>query len=114
MCPGQLAKRAHARRALEERAFAFAIRAVVARDFDLRHVGHDAGKHRVARAAVVAVEKNERVVAHSLLVERGDDPADFVVQAGDHAGIGPAGRIGDVRVAVDVFLAAPDKACAGR
>ena len=104
MWPGQLAQRADARAAFEERAFAVAIGAVVARELDLRHVGHDAGEHGVARAAVVAVEDDERVVAHALLVERGDDAADLVVEAGDHAGISAARGVLDVLVAVDVFL----------
>ena len=63
-----------------------------------------AGEHGVARAAVVAVEKNERVVAQSFLVERGDDAADLVIEARDHAGVSAARGVGDVRVAVDVFL----------
>ena len=104
MWPGQLAQRADARSAFVERAFAVAIRAVVAGELDLGHVGHDAGEHRVPRAAVVAVENDERVVAHPLLVERGDDAADLVVKAGDHAGVSAARGVVDVRVAVDVFL----------
>ena len=101
---GPVGESADARRALEERAFAVTIGAVVARDLHLRHVGHDAREHRVLRAAVVAVEKDERVVADPLLVERGDDTADLVVEARDHAGVGAARGVLDVRIAVDVFL----------
>ncbi len=101
---GPIRESAYTRRAFVERAFALAIRAVVARDLDLRHVGHLPGEHRAERAAVVAVEEDECVIAESLLVERGHHAADFVVQARDHAGIGAAGGVGDVRVAIDVFF----------
>ena len=71
-------ERDDARAAFVERALAVAIRAVVAGNLDF-DMSASPGEHRVARAAVVALENDQRVVAHALLVERGDDPADLVV-----------------------------------
>ena len=42
--------------------------------------------------AVVAGEEDQRVVAHALLIQRGDDLADRLVHRRDHAGIGAARR----------------------
>jgi AraC-like DNA-binding protein len=87
--------------ALVELAFAAVEGAVVAGDgFDIALAGH-AG---VAGAAVVAVEDDEGVLAHAFGFERGEDTADFVVETGDHAGVGAAGFVGDVGVAFDVVL----------
>src|SRR5437773_5495522 len=86
---------------LKERAFAVAVRAVIARQPGLGHVGHLTGEHGIAGAAVVAVENDERVVAKSFLVERGDDAANLVVEARDHAGIGAARGVGYVWVTVN-------------
>ena len=95
---GPVGQRADAGCAFVERALALAIRAVVAGERHLRHVGHDAGELRAARAAVVAVKEDERVLAHLLLVERGDDAADLVIKAGDHAGISAARGVFDVAI----------------
>ena len=58
-------------------------------------------KSAVGRAAVVAGEEDDRVVAQALLVEFGDDAADLNVQLRDHRRIGSAERIGDGLVFVD-------------
>ena len=96
--PGQLASAQTRVAAFVERALALAIRAVVAGERHLRHVGHDAGELRAARAAVVAVKDDERVLAHLLLVQRGDDAADLVIKAGDHGGISAARGVFDVAI----------------
>src|SRR5271157_1437677 len=73
---------------------------VLALFFALRTASEQAG----GRAAVVAREEDERVVADALLIERGNDAAHLVVEAGDHGAIGAALLILDVGVAIQVFL----------
>ena len=62
------------------------------------------GEQRVGRAAVVAREEDDRVLAQPFLLERGDDAADLIVQRRDHAGIGPPLLILDRGVTVAVLL----------
>ena len=49
------------------------------------------------RAAVVAREEEQCILAESLPVDRRDDLADGLVQRGEHAGVGPP-RLGQVGV----------------
>ena len=42
----------------------------------------------IVRGAVVAREDDERVVGHAGFLERGHEPADVLVEAGDHRGVG--------------------------
>ena len=50
------------------------------------------------------MEKDERVVAQAFLVKRGDETANFFVHDRHHRGVSAARGVGDVRVAVNVFL----------
>ena len=62
------------------------------------------GEQRTGRAAVVAREQDDRVVAQPLLFKCGDNAADLIVQRRDHAGIGPPLLILDRGVTVAVLL----------
>ena len=73
----------------------------------------------VAKRALVApplslAEDDDRVVAHALLLERGHDAADLIVQPADHRRIGAALLVLDRWIAVDAGPAAPDRGRAGR
>ena len=60
---------------------------------------------RAAGPAVVAGEDDQRVLAQALLVQRGDDPPDLLVERGDHRRVGAARRVLDgVGIAVLVGL----------
>ena len=56
-----------------------------------------AGNDRAARSAIVTGKNDQRILAHSALVERGDDSPDLVVDRRDHCRIGTARRILDGR-----------------
>ena len=56
------------------------------------------------RAAIVAGEQDDGVVAQALLFEFGDDAPDLDVELGDHRRIGAPERIGDGSVLVDGAL----------
>src|SRR5215471_14400571 len=60
-------ERNHAGAALEDRAFPFAVRAIVAGYFYLGDISNRAGEDGVSCASVVAHENDERIVAHLLL-----------------------------------------------
>ena len=100
---GPAGERDHARAALVKRALALAVRPVVAGHDHLRLVAL-AREHRVARAAVVAVEDDQRVLAQLLLVERLEHAPDLLVHRVDHGGVGAPARLGDVLVLVEVLL----------
>ena len=51
-----------------------------------------------------ALEHDERVVAHALLVERVDHPADLIVHGGDLGGIGAPGRIFNRLIPIEIGL----------
>jgi hypothetical protein len=108
---GPISESAHTRPAFVERAFPVTVRSVVARNFHFRHVGHNAGEHRVPRTAVIAVKKDQRVIAQPFVVERGHDAADLIVEAGDHARIDTARWIFNVGIAINI-PSAPDTVCA--
>src|SRR5215468_12141347 len=102
--PGPIGNRHYARAALVVRAFAFLVRAVVARNLEFGYIGDCAAEHGVAGPAIVAHEDDERVVAHLLLFKRGDDAPDLVVHRGDAARIGPSARIFNVLIAIEILL----------
>ena len=62
------------------------------------------GEERIRRAAVVAREEDDRVVAQPLLFECGDNAADLLVERRDHARVGPPLLILDRGVTVAVLL----------
>ena len=88
----------HAHAALVQRAFAAAQVAVGRRRLlaepdaaallSLLLGARARGEQRARGAAIVAGEDDQRVVAQALLLQRRDDPADLIVERGDHRGIG--------------------------
>src|SRR5262245_32403962 len=66
---GPVGKGAHQRASFVKRAFTVTIRTIITGNLDLRYVGHLTGKHRVARAAVVALKDDEGVVPKAFLVD---------------------------------------------
>ncbi len=101
---GPVHDRRDARAPLVDRALAFPIGAVVRRQA-LQGRGVDlAREHRVARAAVVALEEDERIVAHALLIERAHHAPDLVVHHRNLRSVGAPGRIADLLVAIEIGL----------
>ena len=84
-------------------ALAIAVRTVVGRQHQLGNVGF-AGELGGTHAAVVALVDDQRVLQHALRFQGSDHATDLVVEGGDHGGVGAPGRLGDVRVPVQVLL----------
>src|SRR5262245_32163634 len=101
---GPISKSAHQCASFVKRAFAIAIRTVITGNLDLGYVGHLPGKHRAARATVVALKDDEGVVPKTFFVECRDNAADLIIHARHHGRIGPARRFGNIFVAIDVLL----------
>ena len=100
---GPVGERDDPRAPLVDRGLAIAVRAVVARDLHLRRIRHTGGAGR-PRAAIVAVEDDQRVFTHVPLLEGDHHPPDLVIHRRDHRGIGTARRVADGPVSVQVFL----------
>ena len=95
---GPVRQCAHPRAAFVERTFAIAIRAVVTGNDDFRHVSF-AGKHRITRAAVVALENNQRVIPQAFFIQFIHHPANLVIQGVViDAAYSASVRVADVRV----------------
>lgn len=89
--------------AFVEHPLALAVRPVIGGDGAFGGV-HLTGELGGLRAAVVALEHDERVLAHLAPLQGVEHSADLVIHSGDHRRVSAAVGIDDVLVPVEVFL----------